>query len=353
MGFLHFLKDVDKYVFGGFFNQGVDGFKQLTHGHVGRAFGDFLGDMAEVVDPVIGTVGNAFTQSMMNGQGFHNALENAGIAAAGGLAGKGGAQAIDNLATRFGVDKTAAAVKNATGKFFKSFADTPAGQSISKGFRNVGNRITNALQEPLEGGLDSQVHNALQEAAANHLDNLQRDEMRQAQRALGTSTARPRGSTFRRQATSRAQPEFIGDLRGTYRESDTSPSFLSLLHRAEGPEFNDGLRYDTGGPTNVKRLRQVGRKAGRLGMKGLRMTGRGVVGVGKGVYRSIPTFDEWLQTVKEYPAREGVETALEDLKEGEQHFPMTYDVGSTGLGGDKPCPDGMVMVNGQCVPTPS
>lgn len=359
MGFLHFLKDIDKYVFGGFFHQGVDGFKQMAHGHIGRAFGDFLGDMAEVVDPVIGTVGNAFTQSMMNGEGFENSLENAGIAAAGGLAGKAGGQAIDDLATRFGVDKSLSAVKQATGQYFRSFADTDVGKSIAKGFRNVGNRLASAgnrIESALQEPVDRDVQNVFQQAHDEHLAGLEGDELREAQRALSpdtlpTSTVRPTGATIRQPQRTSGRPEFEGPLRGTNLDASSS-SFLS--HMYEDPqrtEFEGDLRYDRGGPARMNRLRQAG-QVGRSGLrmvgKGLRMTGRGVVGVGKRVYRSIPTMEELGQAAKEYPTREAVETALEDMKE--QHFDMMHDGGSTGLGGDNPCPPGMVMRDGVCVP---
>ena len=77
------------------------------------------------------------------------------------------------------------------------------------------------------------------------------------------------------------------------------------------------------------------------------MTGRGALRVGKFLYNRFPS-----KYAREEIGKNLVERALSPLEGGggEDHFDMMHDGGSTGLGGDNPCPPGMVLRNGVCVP---
>ena len=162
------------------------------------------------------------------------------------------------------------------------------------------------------------------------------------------SRTKPKGRTFHigKRSLERSR-EFSGPFVGPY--MDTNPRSFGELMR--GPEFEGDLRYDTGGPARSNRLRQVGDVGSAVRKSALRKAGKAYRMTGRAAIRGIKShYNNLGQELREYPGRELVERSLEDMKGGEQHFDMMHDGGSTGLGGDDPCPPGMVMRDGVCVP---
>lgn len=393
-------KDIDHYALGDFFKQAVDGWKEEFHGvgdifkHIGSAkgwkelgegFADHLGDAAEVVDPVAGTVANQFAHSLVHGQGFDQALENAGIAMAGGAVGEAGARIGGKLMTKFGESEAGRALKGAIGKVMK---------------RNP-EKFEGMTPEQFEGGEGGQDGGELDE---QDLDLQRRvDALRNRDQEtppvvepagmtrLTSDVLNPEASTSRGvadPATSRLTRTKPKRSKITIGKRKLEPSaeytddFVGPYYKESGdafdmrPEFND-LRYEYAVenarmPYRLRQAKQALRnakvQAGRMGRSGLRTVGKATSGVrrsglrmvgkgalkakreaynlGKSVLEGIPS------TLKEEGGKYLVERALRPL-EGEEHFDMLHDGGSTGLGGDKPCPDGFYMVNGQCVPRPS
>lgn len=393
-------KDVDHYALGDFFKQAVDGFKEEYQGvgdifkHITKAKGwkelgegiaDHVGDALEVADPMAGTVANQFAHSMVHGQGFDQALENAGMALAGGAVGEAGARIGGKLMTKFGESEAGRALKGAIGKVMKRNPEKFSGISLGgdegvemKGLSGEGGQDGGDLDEEdldLQRRFDA-LRNSDRETPpvveTPGMTRLTPDVLNpQASTSRGVtdpatsrlkSRTRPKGSKISI-AKRGLEPsaEFTGDFEGPYKD-ESGKAFRM------GPEFDDGLRYDMAveNPRMPYRLRQAKQalrnakvQAGRMGRSGLRTVGKATSGVrrsglykgakreaynlGKSLYRGIP------KTLKEEGGRYLVERALRPL-EGGEHFDMMHDGGSTGLGGDNPCPPGQVMRDGVCVP---
>lgn len=411
-------KDIDHYALGDFFKQAVDGWKEEFHGvgdifkHIGSAkgwkelgegFADHLGDAAEVVDPVAGTVANQFAHSLVHGQGFDQALENAGIAMAGGAVGEAGARIGGKLMTKFGESEAGRALKGAIGKVMKRNPEkfegmTPEQFEGGEGGQDGGeldeedldlqrrvNALRNSDREPeMAPGLTRMTPDLLNpegvDEAPTHSDTLvepTHEEVMRRGHDFGVPTNPDRPSLYETPPDEIPTPH-PRDKVVLPEYKDITPELTvkeideyNNLPRAEQEAFwNKMQEYvtnrDMGKVTSPSGFHdEFGELADRqetipvkkkLGRKLYRKiptrkalykgAKREAYNLGKSVYRGIP------KTLKEEGGKYLVERALRPL-EGEEHFPMTHDGGSTGLGGDKPCPDGMVMVNGQCVPIPS
>ena len=344
-------KDVDHYALGDFFKQASDGWKEEFDGvgdifkHITKAKGwkelgeglsDHIGDALEVAAPVAGTVANQFAHSMVHGQGFDQALENAGIALAGGAVGEAAGRTATGLMKTFGESEAGRALKGAIGKVMKRNPEKFQGIPLEEGGTEMGE---------VEGG-----------ERAPEDEERGREMLERISRQPGEPITAP---TEEMPGLQRATPEVLNPgrgplteealrrediLRGIQASSDSAPGFVD--------DFGD-LKNEQRESYNLKKLR--GRLYKKIPSRRalykkiptrkelIKGTKRQVVNLGKSIYRGIPS------TMKEEGGKYLVERALRPL-EGEQHFDMMHDGGSTGLGGDNPCPPGMVLRNGVCVP---